>query len=58
MICPTGEAKYFCKQGWTALSTNRPTGKSPDRGESTCTVTVRISVPAATSHSFALDMLL
>src|SRR6266851_2842978 len=29
MICPTGEAKYFCKQGWTALSKNRPTGKSP-----------------------------
>jgi hypothetical protein len=29
MICPTGEAKYFCKQGWTHLSTNRPTGKSP-----------------------------
>jgi hypothetical protein len=28
MICPTGEAKYFCKQGWTSLSTNRPTGKS------------------------------
>jgi hypothetical protein len=28
MICPTGEAKYFCKQGWTHLSANRPTGKS------------------------------
>src|SRR5450432_3374031 len=28
MICPTGEAKYFCKRGWTRLSTNRPTGKS------------------------------
>jgi hypothetical protein len=28
MICPTGEAKYFCKWGWTPLSTNRPTGKS------------------------------
>jgi hypothetical protein len=28
MICPTGEAKYFCKEGWTPLSTNRPTGKS------------------------------
>jgi hypothetical protein len=28
MICPTGEAKYFCKQGWTPLSTNCPTGKS------------------------------
>jgi hypothetical protein len=25
--------KYFCKQGWTALSTNRPTGKSPDGSE-------------------------
>jgi hypothetical protein len=34
MICPTGEAKYFCKQGWTPLSTNRPTGKSLDCGES------------------------
>jgi hypothetical protein len=28
MICPTGEAKYFCKRGWTRLSTNRPMGKS------------------------------
>jgi hypothetical protein len=28
MICPTGEAKYFCKRGWTRLSTKRPTGKS------------------------------
>jgi hypothetical protein len=27
MICPTGEAKYFCKQDWT--------GKSPD-GQITC----------------------
>src|SRR5450755_3784805 len=35
MICPTGEAKYFCKWDWTALSTNRPTGKSPHRSEST-----------------------
>jgi len=26
VICPTGEAKYFCKWGWTE---NRPTGKSP-----------------------------
>ena len=26
--------KYFCKEGWTPLSTNRPTGKSPDCGES------------------------
>src|ERR1700730_9626507 len=24
----TGEAKYFCKGGWTPLSTRRPTGKS------------------------------
>jgi hypothetical protein len=30
MICPTGEAKYFCKGDSTALSTKRPTGKSPD----------------------------
>jgi hypothetical protein len=28
MICPTGEAKYFCKGGWTQ---NCPTGKSPRR---------------------------
>src|ERR1700730_6618522 len=35
MICPTGEAKYFCKRGWTPLSTNRPTGKSVDCGENT-----------------------
>jgi hypothetical protein len=27
MICPTGEV-YFCKQDWTPLSTNHPTGKS------------------------------
>jgi hypothetical protein len=25
VICPTGEAKYFCKWGWTE---NSPTGKS------------------------------
>src|SRR6266436_10186623 len=35
MICPTGEAKYFCKRGWTPLSTSRPTGKSPHGSEST-----------------------
>src|ERR1700730_6092045 len=35
MFLPTTEAKYFCKEGWTALSTNRPTGKSLDCGEST-----------------------
>jgi hypothetical protein len=28
MFLPTMEAKYFCKEGWTPLSTNRPTGKS------------------------------
>jgi hypothetical protein len=28
MICPTGEAKYFCKWGWTGKSEPRPTGKS------------------------------
>ena len=28
MICPTGEAKYFCKRDSTRPSTNRPTGKS------------------------------
>jgi hypothetical protein len=35
MICPTGIAKYFCKRGWTRLSTKRPTGKSLDGNEST-----------------------
>ena len=35
MICPTGEAKYFCKWGWTPLSTNRSTGKSLDCDENT-----------------------
>jgi hypothetical protein len=35
MFLPTTEAKYFCKEGWTALSTNRPTGKSPRGSEST-----------------------
>src|ERR1700730_8320416 len=35
MICPTGEAKYFCKWGWTPLSTNCPTGKSLDCRENT-----------------------
>jgi hypothetical protein len=34
MICPTGEAKYFCKGDWTHDSTNRPTGKSPHGAES------------------------
>jgi hypothetical protein len=34
MICPTGEAKYFCKGDWTHCSTKRPTGKSLERGES------------------------
>jgi hypothetical protein len=29
------EAKYFCKGGWTALSTKRPTGKSPQGGKCT-----------------------
>jgi hypothetical protein len=28
MICPTGEAKYFCKRGWTANSLICPSGKS------------------------------
>jgi hypothetical protein len=35
MFLPTTEAKYFCKGGWTPLSTNRPTGKSLDCGENT-----------------------
>ncbi len=29
MICPTAKAKYFCKEGWTAISQNCPSGKSP-----------------------------
>src|SRR5450631_3559573 len=28
MICPTGEAKYFCKWDWTGKLQRRPTGKS------------------------------
>jgi hypothetical protein len=28
MICPMGEAKYFCKGDWTGFSTARPSGKS------------------------------
>jgi hypothetical protein len=28
MICPTGEAKYFCKGDPTGFSTARPSGKS------------------------------
>src|SRR5450432_2164680 len=28
MICPTGKAKYFCKQGWTGKSLICPSGKS------------------------------
>jgi hypothetical protein len=28
MICPTGEAKYFCKRDSTGKSERRPTGKS------------------------------
>jgi hypothetical protein len=28
LICPTSEAKYFCKWGWTQGSKNCPTGKS------------------------------
>src|SRR3984893_12177632 len=34
MFLPTTEAKYFCKEGWTALSRTRPTGKSPHGSES------------------------
>src|SRR5882672_6347175 len=28
MICPTGEAKYFCKGDWTRNWPDRPSGKS------------------------------
>jgi hypothetical protein len=28
MICPTGIAEYFCKNGWTEISQNCPSGKS------------------------------
>ena len=31
LFLPNGEAEYFCKEGWTAESTNCPSGKSPDR---------------------------
>jgi len=30
LFLPNGEAEYFCKGGWTPLSTNCPTGKSLD----------------------------
>jgi hypothetical protein len=54
MICPTGEAKYFCKRGWTQKC---PTGKSLDCGENTFLVSqmrcsaisafMRVSTPRA-----------
>jgi hypothetical protein len=28
LIPPSGEQKYFCKEGWTPPSTNCPSGKS------------------------------
>jgi hypothetical protein len=31
LICPTGQAKYFSRGGWTGFSENCPTGKSPTR---------------------------
>jgi hypothetical protein len=34
MICPTGEAKYFCKGDWTGNSLICPSGKSPRGSES------------------------
>jgi hypothetical protein len=34
MFLPTTEAKYFCKEGWTPLSTSRPSGKSQHGSES------------------------
>ena len=41
LFLPNGEAEYFCKEGWTAESTNRPSGKSPDGA-------VRSTTPAQT----------
>jgi hypothetical protein len=28
LLLPIGEAKYFCKEGWTAKLQNSPSGKS------------------------------
>jgi len=57
MICPTGEAKYFCKEGWTPLPTNRPTGKSPhDREEQFKRITRCVMPAAAFSISSSDDI--
>src|SRR5450755_4079931 len=36
--------KYFCKEGWTPLSTNRPSGKSPHGGEEQIAVESRMEI--------------
>jgi hypothetical protein len=28
LICPTAKAKYICKEGWTRILKNCPSGKS------------------------------
>ena len=36
--------KYFCKEGWTPLSTNRPSGKSPHGGEEQIALESRMEI--------------
>src|SRR5450432_3648322 len=36
--------RYFCKEGWTPLSTNRPSGKSPHGGEEQIAVESRMEI--------------
>ena len=51
MICPTGEAKYFCKGDWTGFSTARPSGKS------LCNPLSRFDANTNMSETFAYDRL-
>jgi hypothetical protein len=51
MICPTGEAKYFCKGDWTGFSTARPSGKSLGNPLS------RFDADTNMSETFAYDRL-
>jgi hypothetical protein len=36
VICPTGQAKYFCEQGWTQHSLICPSGKSLEDYAAAC----------------------
>jgi hypothetical protein len=49
MICPTGEAKYFCKGDWTGFWTARPSGKSLGNPLS------RFDANTSMSETFAYD---